>query len=248
MMQLAIKSMDVTLNLNGITSVIGPCKSGKTTLLKKIINKVSNDDVYIDDELMSNYDITFLKNNFMVVFDDSEFKTEYVAEELNYYLSKLGYNFNECVKKIESLSKDFKIEHLLNERIDTLRLVDKVFIKILSFLIVKPKVLGIDELLCYLSKSRVNMIIDYIKNNNITLINVTSNSEHLLISDYVIVMSNFKALMCVDAYNVLNGNSILPYLGIKLPFVVDLSNNLMIYDIVSKVEFDNRELVDKIWK
>jgi len=36
-------------------------------------------------------------------------------------------------------------------------------------------------------------------------------------------------------------------LGFNLPFIVKLSHNLMLYDILDKVYFDEREVIDKIW-
>ena len=35
MMQLIVKTMDIKLELNGVTCLIGPSNSGKTTFLKK---------------------------------------------------------------------------------------------------------------------------------------------------------------------------------------------------------------------
>lgn len=77
---------------------------------------------------------------------------------------------------------------------------------------------------------------------------MTNNSEELLFSQGVVVLNNLKAVISTDVKSVLKGNSILPYMGIKLPFIVDLSQNLILYNVVDKVYFDNRKLVDKLWK
>ena len=46
---LEVKSIDVSIELNGTTtSIIGPVSSGKTKLLKKLINRLPNDDILID--------------------------------------------------------------------------------------------------------------------------------------------------------------------------------------------------------
>lgn len=248
MMQLTVKNMDITLELNGTTCLIGPTNSGKTTFLKKLVNRINNDDIYIDDICIKEYDFNFLRNNIVVCFDDNLYHADFVCEELYYNIHKLGYRLDECVKKIEDICHYFKVDYLLDERLERLKYEDKILIKILSFLIINPHIFAIDNLMPYLSKEKQNKLYKYVKEHNICFINVVSDSEYILESDYVIVMSNFKALMCVDSYNVLNGNSILPYIGIKLPFAVDLSSNLCVYNIVNKVETDNRKLVDKIWK
>ena len=68
MEKLSIKSMSIDIDLTlPVTCVLGPTNSGKTYFLKKLINVIPNHDVYLDDILISEYDITYLKNNIVVV-------------------------------------------------------------------------------------------------------------------------------------------------------------------------------------
>lgn len=243
------KEMNITLKLNGIiTSIIGPTNSGKTTFLKKLCHRIKNASITIDEVCISEYDITFLKNNIVVVFDDNFYHCDYVAEELYYYLRQLGYRIDEITKKIEVISKVFKIEDMLDMRIDMLSVEHRILVKILSYLIIKPKIFALDNLFGYLSEKRIQEIIKYCRNNQISLIFATSKSDELLLSDEVIIMHNYKAILCADVKSVLNGNTILPYMGIKLPFIVDLSHNLILYELVDKIYYDKRKLVDKLWK
>ena len=57
-----------------------------------------------------------------------------------------------------------------------------------------------------------------------------------------------KVLVSGSKESILEGNSILPYLGLELPFITQLSKNLITYDMINKTYYDNRKLVDKIWK
>lgn len=246
---LIIKDMDITIELNGcITAMIGTSNSGKTTFAKKLCNKLDNRDIYIDDLSIKDYDITFLKNNIVVCLDDNNFNCDFVAEELYYYLDKLGYRVDEATKMIEAIAKYFKITDILDSRIDMLYLEDKMLVKILSYLIIKPKIFVIDNLTSYLKKSSKALIYKYIKDKGISFINIVSDANELLSCDNVVVMNNFKAVLCGTVKSVLDGNSILPYMGIKLPFVVDLSQNLILYNVVNKVYTDSGKLVNKLWK
>lgn len=246
---LEVKSMNVTIELNGfMTSVIGPTNSGKTTLLKKLCHILPNSDIFIDGVSIKEYDVTFLKNNVVVVFDDNEFNSEYVSEELYFNLHDLGYRLDEINKKIEAIASYFKITNLLDREIRSLTMEERILIKILSYLIIKPKVFAMDNLFGYLDNKYVKSILKFIRENNITLINVTTYSSDLLLGDNVVVMNNYKSLMCTKVSNVLDGNSILPYMGIKLPFIIDLSHNLILYGLIDKLYFDERKLVDKLWK
>jgi len=247
--KLVVKKMDVNIELNGlITAVIGPTNSGKTTLLKKLCNKIDNSDIFIDDINIKEYDITFLRNNLVVVLDDDIHYTDTVTDELFFHLNELGYSPSEITSKVENILKYFKMEKLAHEYLDSLYMEDRMMVKILSYLIINPKVFAIDDLMSYLDDKRIDKILDYIKENNITLIYVTTNTEFLLKADNVVVMNNFKSIMNSNVQSVLNGNSILPYIGLKLPFIVDLSQNLILYDLIDKVMTDDGKLVSKLWK
>lgn len=160
----------------------------------------------------------------------------------------LGYRLDEINKKIEAIASYFKITNLLDREIRSLTMEERILIKILSYLIIKPKVFAMDNLFGYLDNKYVKSILKFIRENNITLINVTTYSSDLLLGDNVVVMNNYKSLMCTKVSNVLDGNSILPYMGIKLPFIIDLSHNLILYGLIDKLYFDERKLVDKLWK
>lgn len=249
MEKLSIKSMSIDIDLTlPVTCVLGPTNSGKTYFLKKLINVIPNHDVYLDDILISEYDITYLKNNIVVVLDDDTFKCEYVAEELHYYLSKLGYRIDEITNKINELAKFFKISSLLSERIDILTIEKRILIKILALLIIKPQIFGIDNLLGYLNETDKKNLLTFCVSNKITLINCTNNGEDLLISDKVLLLNDMKTIFYGDKKELLNGNTILPYIGINLPFTAEMSQNLVLYGIINKVYLDEKKLVDKIWK
>lgn len=249
MEKLSIKSMSIDIDLTlPVTCVLGPTNSGKTYFLKKLINVIPNHDVYLDDVLISEYDITYLKNNIVVVLDDDTFKCEYVAEELHYYLSKLGYRIDEITNKINDLAKFFKISSLLSERIDLLTIEKRILIKILALLIIKPQIFGIDNLLGYLNETDKKNLLTFCVSNKITLINCTNNGEDLLISDKVLLLNDMKTIFYGDKKELLNGNTILPYIGINLPFTAEMSQNLVLYGILNKVYLDEKKLVDKIWK
>ncbi len=249
MEKLSIKSMSIDIDLTlPVTCVLGPTNSGKTYFLKKLINVIPNHDVYLDDILISEYDITYLKNNIVVVLDDDTFKCEYIAEELHYYLSKLGYRIDEITNKINELAKFFKISSLLSERIDLLTIEKRILIKILALLIIKPQIFGIDNLLGYLNETDKKNLLTFCVSNKITLINCTNNGEDLLISDKVLLLNDMKTIFYGDKKELLNGNTILPYIGINLPFTAEMSQNLVLYGIINKVYLDEKKLVDKIWK
>ena len=249
MRKLTIKDNDVFIELDGIiTAVIGPTNSGKTVILKKLCNKIDNTDIKIDDVSIEEYDINFLRNNIVVCLDDNEFKEEYVAEELFTNLHTLGFRVDEISNKIEELSKIFKIEKLLSERIDSLYLEDKILVKILSYLIIDPKIIAIDDLFSYLDPKKLEILFNYVRDHNMSMIYVTTNPEHLLLADDIVLMNNYKAIICSDRRQFFSGNSVLPYMGLGLPFIIEMSHNLELYGLIDKTYESIEKVVDHIWK
>ena len=61
-------------------------------------------------------------------------------------------------------------------------------------------------------------------------------------------MNHLKGIVYGDNKIIVENNSILPYMGIRLPFIVDLSQNLISYKLIDKVYLDKGKLVNKLWK
>ncbi len=246
---LEVKDMDLFIELNGLTtSIIGPSNSGKTVLAKRLCNKLDNSSILIDNKGIKEYDVKTLRRSIAVVLDDNNYINEYVVEELAYYQDRLDFDLEESQKNIDEIATFFKIKGLLNKKVQLIYTSDRILTKILSLLIINPSVFVVDNLLSYLKPDKRSLLFKYVKEKGISFINLTTNAEELLESDNVIVLNNFKSVISGSPKSILEGNSILPYMGLKLPFVVDLSHNLILYNVVDKIYMDSKALVNKLWK
>ena len=63
MEKLEFKNYDLTITLTPFINIVGTMGSGKTKLLKNLINKIPNDNIFIDGKSISSYDIDFLRKN-----------------------------------------------------------------------------------------------------------------------------------------------------------------------------------------
>ena len=249
MEKLVVNSMNIDIELNGhITNIIGPTNSGKTLLLKKLINLVPNKDIFIDDKCIKDYDINFLKNNIAVCLNDEVFYTTCVKDELSYHLNYLGVPTKEIIKKVNSLMDTFSLSDYANVHIEKLPLNIRMLVKVLSYLIIEPSILGIDNVTVYLDDVDKENLFKYIKKKHISLLNVISDLDDVIYGDRVLIMNHFKAILYGDNKIIVEDNSILPYMGIRLPFIVDLSQNLVMYNLIDKIYLDKSKLVNKLWK
>lgn len=248
MKNITFKNLDIVVNSGELVGIIGPNGTGKTNFLKMICGRIRNDYISIDDRNINNYSLEYKKNNIVCVFDDNVYNTDNVSEELRYYLKKLMINGVEIENRIKDFVMFFNLESLINKKFINLSTEDRIYIKILSLLIVVPSLFCIDDLLTYLNKDKKIKILNYINNKNITLLCVTSNMEELLLFDKVLVLNKGKKEMYDKTINVLECESLFKELGIGLPFVYELNNMLKDYELINENHIIYRELVDLLWR
>lgn len=98
-----------------------------------------------------------------------------------------------------------------------------------------------------LRNNEKKVIIELLKKQNVNFVNITSNIEDSLLSNYVIVYDEDKKVLEGNTEAVLRNEKILKKLGYGLPFVVDLSIQLTYYDILDKVYYNMDKLTEDLW-
>ena len=248
MEKLEIQEYNLNIKLDGVVNIIGLPASGKTHLLKKLINKIPSTDIFIDGQNIKNLPLDYLQKNIAAVLNDNKFNTEYAEEELIYYQDKLGIARDISTEKIKNLAKYFNIEELLVSKINILSESERILIKILSLLIINPSILGIDNLLTYLTIANKMKILKYAKENNITILNVTNNKEELLLGNYILIIDTYKVVDYGKTEILLKDEKLLGKYGMKMPFIIELSSGLNYYDLLKKDCYDEKTLIGEIWK
>lgn len=109
------------------------------------------------------------------------------------------------------------------------------------------KMVIFNESLSSLSNKEKKEIFDLLDKQNINYVNVTSNIEDALFGDYIIVYDEDMKVLEGNKEVVLKNEKLLKKLGFGVPFVVDLSIQLMYYDILDKVYFDVDNLLEALW-
>ena len=112
----------------------------------------------------------------------------------------------------------------------------------------EPKILILDNALEGISnKERIN-ILRILKRLKITIVNFTNNSIDTLISDEIIIIGDGKVILHGSKRKVLEDEKFFEKNDLELPFVINLSNKLKFYDLIDKVYFNEKKLVDDLWK
>ena len=128
--------------------------------------------------------------------------------------------------------------------LDTMEGFDAIKSQVEVFL---SKIIVFNEIWYYLSKEEKSELLEILKRRNVSFVNITSNVEDVIYSDYVIVYDDDKKILEGNKEMVLRNEKLLKRLGYGIPFVVDLSIQLNYYDIFDTVYYDMDKLTEALW-
>ena len=243
------KDVNFFLRKGATLSIIGTSGSGKTTLLRVLNGEVPfKGEIIINGLDLSEDNFDVLRRCIAVIYRDTQFLTEVVKDELRYSLENSNTNPKIIKEKLNELNDFFGINRLLNKSLVNLSVNDRTLIKILSYALMEPSYLAIDDLLIDLDTRTKILLLNYLNSKKIMLINVTSNLEDTLYTDYTLCLYNGINAIDGKTLDVLKNEKILKRLGFSLPFMLDLSIQLELYGLINKTYLNKEGLVKNLWK
>jgi len=112
---------------------------------------------------------------------------------------------------------------------------------------IKENFVVFNDVIRYLKDKDKKILFDRLEKSNTHFINITSDIEEVLLSPYLIIIDNGNVLMEGNTEMVLKEEKILKRLGFGLPFIVDLSTQLMHYNLINDIYLSEEELINKLW-
>ena len=243
------KDVNFFLRKGSTLSIIGTSGSGKTTLLRVLNGEVPfKGEIIINGLDLSEDNFDVLRRCIAVVYRDTPFLTEVVKDELRYSLENSNVNPKIIKERLNELNDFFGMNKLLNKSLVNLSLNDRTLVKILSYALMEPSYLALDDLLIDLDTRTKILLLNYLNSKKIMLINVTSNLEDTLYTDYTLCLYNGINAIDGKTLDVLKNEKILKRLGFSLPFMLDLSIQLELYGLINKTYLNKEGLVKNLWK
>lgn len=242
-----LKEVTFSLEDKSFNILVGSNGSGKTTIVNAIrglIKYEGNITLFGNDikNKDSNREVGFFLNDNIKLEDN-------LFEELLEVLQNLDYEEDKAKKRIFNIAKKFDVTSLLYKNLEELLEYEKVIISFVFSIIHEPKLLIIDNDLEKLDSKFKNKILDYIKSQKkLTVLFVTNNSDYFYDVDKVLLLIEGKVIVLNSFEEVLNNEKKLIKCGSSLPFYADLSNKLMLYELLSSNILDAEEMVNEIWK
>lgn len=236
-------------------TIAGPNGAGKTTLVKILAGlEKSYSDIKIMGKPLNKKNLFNIRKEIGFTFDnpDNFFACETVEDELAFSLENMAVMPNMIRKKIEEISKKLKIENLLKKNPYELSGGEKQKVALACALMLEPRILILDESLLMIDINERDNIFKILKEYNtkkrVTILSFTHNLEEAIYSDRLVVLNNGKIVVDGAFPYVFEEERVMRKIGLEVPFAIELSQKLKVYDIIDDLELDLERLVSKIWK
>lgn len=229
---LVFENFNLTLFDGNFVSILGKNGSGKTTLVNILSGRLKCDG-----------EILFFgkkrANNIEFIYDDMD---EYDSYDK---VINLFEPFND---KIENMALEFDFLDVLDCNFNYLPVLKKKLVILGLALLKDPKILVIDNFFEGVGESVKRKIIKKLKKKKILVVSFSNDTQEAIYADIVVIIGNEKVLLKGTKKTVFEKESFFESYDIEEPFIVNLSNKLKFYELVDKVYFSEKKLVDDLWQ
>jgi len=174
---------------------------------------------------------------------DEQLVTFTVRDEISFGLENLNLPKEEIIERVDDIVGFMNIEHLINRDIDDLSGGEKQIVVICSYLVMKPKILILDEPFAFLDQKSSTLLLNRLKKLyqnkelDLSLIIVEHRLSKVLdIADYLLVLNYDGEIALKGSINDLFRNHFndLKFCNLRIPWIPDL--------FISALETPKREI------
>lgn len=247
------EKLNLKIRKHQITFVTGPSGCGKTTLIKILscLIGIPNEDM-LDHTLIKENNIDLKEIGLVISPIEMPFLFKTVYQELAFPLENLTYSKKEIKKRIDEVINLLKLEETLYMDPNKLSTFEQSKLLIALAIIHKPQLLLLDDPCSNMNKKQTKNIMDILKQlqkkEKMTIVVATGNLDETIFGDYLYVLKQGKIILEGKPISVLQEEKILLRLGLKIPFMIDLSLKLKFYDLLDDVVLDLDKMVNQLWK
>ncbi|MEG0365066.1 MAG: energy-coupling factor transporter ATPase [Erysipelotrichales bacterium] len=248
-----LKNIDLTINDNEHTCILGHNGSGKSTLAKLLVGLDFCDKgtILIDNIEINEENVYQIREKIGIVFQnpDNQFIGATVQDDIAFGLE------NKCVPSedmqgiIEEYAGKVGMQEFLDKEPTRLSGGQKQRVAIAGILATNPKIMIFDEATSMLDPigiMEVNNSIEELRKENKTIISITHDVDYALKTDRLIVLDEGAVLFDGKPRDVFKHQDRLVEIGLDIPFALKISNALQNEGLTIKNCLSMKELEEEL--
>lgn len=195
-LELLLNNIVFSVKAGEHVSILGESGSGKTTILHLIYGLLTLNKgtiLYKDEKVLGPKERLIPGAPYMKLVSQESDLMPYATVSENIATNIPAENYTEIPERLNQLLKLIELEHFKESKVKTLSGGQKQRVALAKALVMKPKILLLDEAFSNIDSVRKNnlrrTLFDYLKENNIACISATHDSEEALaFSDKIIII------------------------------------------------------------
>ena len=232
--KIIFENFNLNIKKNSITTILGENGSGKSTLAKLIYNNNKNIKIFTK------------KINYVHSNPNEQIVGKTVKEQLTFYLKQEHIEDSIIKNKINKIIHEFKLKNIIDDDPYILNNENKQIIILLSNILHHPKLLIIDDALCFIGSYYKNKILKYLKKQKISIINFTNDVEECTYGHQIVII-NKNVVLNKTTKQALKEEKKFIDNNLKLPFIAELSLKLKYYGLINDMNLNITEMVNNLW-
>lgn len=237
-------NFNLTIKKNDFVYLIGTNNSGKSTLINILKGCPCDGELYIGNMELN------VKNAENICEKVKIIDVKYIKEcKLVDLIDNVKIISND---NYEKYIKDYNLLQINNNSYQKLSLLDKIKALIFINLIEDTEFLIIDEIIDMLDSKDKYILYKLIKKYQRickkTIFIISNNADGIIYAKRILLLDKGVILFDGSITDIEKQESIFNELSIKLPFEIDLSLKLKLYDLIEDIYIDEKRMIKDIWK
>lgn len=251
-----LKNISFTIEENESIAVIGHNGSGKSTIAKLMNGLLfpQEGEIWINGQLLTEESIWDIRREVGMVFQnpDNQFVGATVQDDVAFGMENRGIPREDMIRQINTSLQAVNMEEYRLTEPHRLSGGQKQRVAIAGVIAISPKVLILDEATVMLDprgrKQIMKTISTLTTEEHLSLITITHDLYEITQVDRVIVLNQGEIWKVDTPAAVLQEGDALRNIGLDVPFITALSNQLRTEGILLEKEpFTIKEMVESLW-
>ncbi len=224
-------------------TVLGGMGSGKSTLAHLLCGMEQSKSVKVMNSSFTNpQDILLLTSN-----EPTDMMETTVQKELHFLQKKTHISS----EQLGELLKQLELSYLLPKNPHLLSNSEKQMVMFLCAFLKRPKLLLLDDSLCFVESSKRKVLVELIKQlteEGSSVIYFTSDTKWALSCDSLVLLKDGIIAYEGEPQELGKQERVFVEAHLEFPFAADLANKLRYYEAIPNLELDMGKVVDLLWK